>query len=77
MEILDLVARWPGSTHDQIVFENSAIYQRLHANEFGNSIFVGDSGYTDTSHVVTPVDQAQNEVEQLYNEAGKSFSLNN
>nr|CAI5853321.1 unnamed protein product [Callosobruchus analis] len=69
LQIMDLVARWPGSTHDQIIFDNSRIFQRLHANAFGNSMLVADSGYADTSHVVTPIATATTEVEQLYNES--------
>nr|CAI5844370.1 unnamed protein product [Callosobruchus analis] len=59
----------PGSTHDQIRFDNSRIFQRLHANAFGNSMLVADSGYADTSHAVTPIASATTEVEQLYNES--------
>ncbi|CAI6371601.1 unnamed protein product [Macrosiphum euphorbiae] len=34
--IRDIVARWPGSSHDSTIFFNSSIYRRLEANEFGN-----------------------------------------
>lgn len=71
--ILDIVARWPGSTHDQTIFDNSNIHRRLHQNEFGNSILMGDSGYANTTHVITPLLRAHTEVEQLHNEAGIYF----
>lgn len=65
LKILDIVARWPGSTHDQAIFENSNIHRRLHQNDFGNSILVGDSCYANTTPVITPL-LRDTEVEQLY-----------
>lgn len=70
LKILDVVARWPGSTHDQTIFDNSNIRQRLLNNEFRNSLIVADSGYTNTMHIITPLLEANTEAGQLYNEAG-------
>lgn len=70
LKILDVVARWPGSTHDQTIFSNSNVHRRLHGGEFGNSILVADSGYANTTHVVTPLLRPVTEVELAYNEAG-------
>ena len=34
MRIIDIVARWPGSTHDQLIFNNSALKHRFEEGEF-------------------------------------------
>lgn len=67
---MDIVARWPGSVHDQTIFNNSTVKQRLENGEFGNSILVADSGYANTMHIVTPLLQTNNQAEELYNESG-------
>ncbi|CAH2013455.1 unnamed protein product, partial [Acanthoscelides obtectus] len=69
LKILDITARWPGSQHDQIIFDNSSIKSRLERNEFGNSLLVADSGYANSMHVITPLLEARTQVQQLYNEA--------
>ncbi|KAM9469713.1 putative nuclease HARBI1 [Clarias gariepinus] len=43
--INDLVAKWPGSTHDSFVWANSAVGEQAERVEFGQSMFLGDSGY--------------------------------
>lgn len=48
LKILDIVARWPGSTHDQTIFNNSSIRNRFEQGHFGNGILLGDSGYRNT-----------------------------
>ncbi|XP_074038075.1 putative nuclease HARBI1 isoform X1 [Leptinotarsa decemlineata] len=69
LKIMDLVARWPGSTHDQTIFDHSNLKRRLENGEFGNSLLVADSGYVNTQHIITPLLTPGNEVEQLYNES--------
>jgi hypothetical protein len=66
---LDIVARWPGSTHDQTIFNNSRVKFRLENGEFGNSLVVADSGYTNTQYVVTPLLNPRNGTENLFNES--------
>lgn len=39
--ILDIVAKWPGSTHDSYIWKDSSIRRRLNSGEFGNSFFIG------------------------------------
>lgn len=45
MRILDIVARWPGSTHDQTIFNNCTLKHRLEIGQFRNGILLGDGGY--------------------------------
>lgn len=41
LDIMDIVARWPGSVHDATIFNNSAILGRLENQEFENGIILG------------------------------------
>lgn len=41
LNIMDIVARWPGSAHDMTVFNNSHIRTRFEAGEFPDSILLG------------------------------------
>lgn len=67
--IKDIVARWPGSTHDQTIFNNSLLKARFENNEFGNSIMVGDSGYALRKYLITPMLNPTVNVEQVFNES--------
>ncbi|XP_017466098.1 PREDICTED: putative nuclease HARBI1 [Rhagoletis zephyria] len=65
--ITNIVARWPGSTHDATIFNNSRLYRRLETGEFGNDLLVADGGYRNTEYMVTPHLNTQTAEEQLYN----------
>lgn len=54
LRIMDVVARWPGSTHDQTIFINSSIHQRFERGDFGRYFLIGDSGYGNTRFLATP-----------------------
>lgn len=69
LRILDIVARWPGSSHDQTVFNNSFIKQRLINKEFGETYILGDKGYDNTSYLLTPLNNPVTPSENLYNES--------
>lgn len=67
--IRDIVARWPGSTHDQTIFSNSYIRSRFESGEFGNSVLIGDSGYSVRNYMMTPIHSPRSDGERLFNEA--------
>uniref|UniRef100_UPI0037E7C3B6 putative nuclease HARBI1 n=1 Tax=Semicossyphus pulcher TaxID=241346 RepID=UPI0037E7C3B6 len=67
--ITDIVARWPGGTHDSFVWANSAVGQKAGRGEFGRSIFLGDSGYPLRSYLVTPITNPATPQEERFNEA--------
>ncbi|CAI6372056.1 unnamed protein product [Macrosiphum euphorbiae] len=69
LKIMDIVARWPGSCHDQTIFKNSNIYSQLVNGKWGNSLIVADSGYKNSSHIVTPFINPRGNIEELYNES--------
>lgn len=58
-KVNDIVARWPGSTHDQTVFVNSNIFERFLTGEFNRnnrqSILLGDGGYRAEEFLATPL----------------------
>ncbi|XP_061074813.1 putative nuclease HARBI1 [Conger conger] len=66
--IVDIVARWPGSTHDSFVWANSAVGQKAGRGMFGRSIFLGDSGYPLRSYLITPVMNPASPAEEAFNE---------
>ncbi|XP_047523577.1 putative nuclease HARBI1 [Pieris napi] len=69
LKILDIVARWPGAAHDQTIFNNSFLKQRLINGEFGNLLIVGDKGYENTSYLLTPLQNPTTPAAHLYNES--------
>lgn len=58
-KVLDIVARWPGSIHDETIFINSSIFERFLSGEFvrnqRNSILLGDGGYRAETFLATPL----------------------
>lgn len=65
--IINVVAHWPGSTHDSIIFQNSRLYHRLEAGEFGQFLLVADSGYRNTNYMLTPYLNPTTPQETLFN----------
>lgn len=43
--ITDVVARWPGSTHDSAIYQNCNRYNKFERGDYGTSYLLGDSGY--------------------------------
>lgn len=65
LKICDIVARWPGATHDQTIFNNSKIKQRFEDGVFKDSIIVGDSGYAVMSYLIPPLTHPLREEERF------------
>jgi len=51
LEVIDIVARWPGSSHDSTIFNHSRIKSLFEADTVGDSVLVADSGYPNLSDV--------------------------
>lgn len=64
LKVLNVVARWPGSAHDQKIFRNCNLYDRFKNGDFGANILVGDSGYANTPFLATPFTANNNEINQ-------------
>lgn len=69
LRIRDIVARWPGSTHDQTIFNGSRIKTQMENGKFGNNYLLGDSGYAGCPYLMTPLREVNNAAQNLYNEA--------
>lgn len=66
---MDVVARWPGASHDSNIFDNSLIRAKFENGEMQNSVILGDSGYPVRPYLITPLTNPRTEAEQLFNEA--------
>lgn len=66
LRISSLVARWPGSTHDARILNNSVLSVRLENRDI-NGHLLGDNGYPNRPYLLTPVLNPQNRGEERYN----------
>ncbi|XP_016992707.2 putative nuclease HARBI1 [Drosophila takahashii] len=66
--IQDVVARWPGSTDNSTIFENSRLKHRWETGEFENNFLLGN-GYAVSKYMMTPITNPTTEAERLYNES--------
>lgn len=69
LKVINIVARWPGASHDQHIFNNSTLKMQLERGDFGNFIIIGDSGYRNTRYLATPFLRCETPAEALYNES--------
>ncbi|XP_022917825.2 putative nuclease HARBI1 [Onthophagus taurus] len=69
LKIRNIVARWPGSCHDQTIFNNSSLKEAFQNGMYGRYMLVGDSGYKIKPYLMTPLQQVQTPAENLYNES--------
>jgi hypothetical protein len=69
LRVIDIVARYPGSSHDSFIFQNSEIKQRFESGEFESGILLADSGYGLKTYVMTPLRNPVTSAQALYNES--------
>ncbi|KAJ3653970.1 hypothetical protein Zmor_013188 [Zophobas morio] len=69
LKIQNIVCRWPGSSHDSTIFNNSRIRAKFEAAEYGRYLILGDSGYAIRPFLLTPLRAPVTRAEQLYNES--------
>lgn len=69
LKFLNLVAKWPGSSHDAFVFSNSVLCQMFENGNINRGCLVGDSAYPLKNHLLTPVLNPSNPHEEAYNDA--------
>ena len=68
LRFINLVARYPGSSHDAFIWRGSSVYSYMAqtaAND--NGWLLGDSGYPLSPFLMTPVINATNSADQRYN----------
>jgi hypothetical protein len=68
LKIMDIVTRWPGSCHDQIIFDNSNVKQKFEMG-FIKRYLLGHSGYEVQPYLMTPLLTPSTQSQQLYNES--------
>ena len=70
---IDLVAKWPGSTHDSHIFRTSHLRTRLETTHKGlqDGVVLGDSGYACKPYLLTPYMRPSNEAQEKFNTAHK------
>ncbi|GBP23375.1 Putative nuclease HARBI1 [Eumeta japonica] len=69
MLIRNIVARWPGSTHDSHIFNSSTLKGNLEDGMFDPYCLVGDSGYASKPYMFVPHPDPQTNGQKLYNES--------
>ncbi|XP_030849444.1 putative nuclease HARBI1 [Strongylocentrotus purpuratus] len=67
-KIINILARWPGSTHDSRIFQNSRVGQTFEDLQ-QHGLLLGDSGYALRPYLMTPVLNPRTPAEQAYNRA--------
>jgi nuclease HARBI1 len=67
LKFQNIVARWPGSTHDSLIFNESNLKQRFENGEFGNGVLLGDGGYKLYTYLMTPFRTPNTEDQTRYN----------
>ncbi|WAR20567.1 HARB1-like protein [Mya arenaria] len=67
MRFTDVVAQWPGSTHDNTIFENCGLKAWVEANNVG--WLIGDAGYALKPNMLTP------KANPAYDPTGKCIQL--
>ena len=67
----NVVARWPGSTHDSHVFRTSNICTYLQDNHrsLDDGVLLGDSGYACSPFLMTPYTTTRSAAQEAYNDA--------
>ncbi|KAG5864224.1 hypothetical protein JTB14_035283 [Gonioctena quinquepunctata] len=69
LKLQDVVARWPGSAHDNTIFRNSRVCHKFEQQTFPNCVLLGDSGYAQKNYLLTPVVDPLTRGQTLYNES--------
>ncbi len=64
--ITNVVARWPGATHDSRILLNSQVGERFETGALSGTL-LGDSGYPLRKWLMTPILRPNNPAEHAYN----------
>lgn len=71
MKFLNIVAKWPGSTHDAHIWSNSSLYRLMATNSLNANFeefwLLGDSGYKCEPYLLTPYPEPQTRGEKEFN----------
>lgn len=67
MNFINIVARWPGSTHDARIFDNSRLRMRLEVGDLKGKWIIGDGGYANCDYLLTPYRSPSSNSEIAFN----------
>ena len=65
--ITNVVAKWPGSTHDSRILQNSGVGQMYERGQL-QGLLIGDSGYPQRNWLMTPFRNPTTDAQRSYNE---------
>ncbi|KAI4455966.1 hypothetical protein MML48_8g00014968 [Holotrichia oblita] len=66
---VDIVARWPGSSHDATIFNASRLKAKFEEGQYNNCVLLGDSAYNLRRFLLTPFLNPAGNSQQRYNES--------
>lgn len=69
LKFSNIVARWPGASHDSTIFQNSRLCAIFESGQMGQLVLLGDAGYPNKKYLLTPLQNPVTEAEKLYNES--------
>lgn len=69
LTLRNIVCRWPGSTHDSTIWNNSRIRAKFENGEMEENVLVGDSGYSIKQYLLTPFLNPRTPEEHLFNKS--------
>ncbi|KAI4455569.1 dde superfamily endonuclease [Holotrichia oblita] len=67
-QIMDIVVRHPGSSHDSVIFDRNALRVRMERSDIPG-VLLGDNGYACRNYLLTPVLHPATQEEVRYNTA--------
>ena len=71
MLLTNVVAKYPGSTNDSYIWNNSNLRELFQVGRYGDAFLIGDSGFGLSQYLLTPVMNAEENSEQRYNTSHK------
>lgn len=66
-EFIDVVALWPGCSHDAFIFSASALREGCDAGDLHGGFLLGDSGYGSATYLLTPYEVLDLPYKERYN----------
>ena len=69
LKLLNVVCKWPGSTHDSFIWSSSVLNQIFEDGEITGGWLLGDSAYPLRPWLLTPILNPTNRKEENYNTA--------